>query len=269
MKLSPFRIAPGAKVDLGARSTRATDGFDGDKTAGNAKAAELIAKLGGLQERLYAGNRERLLVVLQAPDAAGKDGTIRAVFTGVNPQGTRVTSFKKPTEAELAHDYLWRVHQHVPGNGEIAIFNRSHYEDVLVVRVHQLVPEERWQKRYEHINHFERLLADEGTTIVKLFLHISAEEQAQRFQERLDDPAKHWKFRKADLDERARWDDYRAAYQDMMERTSTEWAPWYVVPADRNWFRNLVVAQILVDTLEALDLRYPPPEPGLDGLKVI
>jgi PPK2 family polyphosphate:nucleotide phosphotransferase len=208
-------------------------------------------------------------VVFQAPDAAGKDGTIRSVFTGVNPQGTRVTSFKQPSERERAQDYLWRVHVHTPANGEIAIFNRSHYEDVLVVRVHDLVPESRWKKRYDHINAFERMLADEGTTIVKIFLHISREEQAVRLQERLNDPTKRWKFHKGDLEERALWDDYRRAYETMMRRTSTDYAPWYVVPADRNWYRDVVVAQILVATLESLDLRYPEAEPGLDGLKVI
>lgn len=269
MTFARYRIEPGAKVDLRDWPTKTSAGFDGDKVAGRAEADRLIARLGELQQVLYASGTHRLLVVLQAMDAAGKDGTIRAVFTGVNPQGTTVTSFKQPTEAELAHDYLWRVHRHVPGDGEIAIFNRSHYEDVLVVRVHGLVPEARWQRRYDHINAFERMLADEGTTIVKLFLHISPEEQAIRFQERLDDPTKRWKFRRGDLAERERWDDYRHAYQDAIARTSTEHAPWYIVPADRNWYRNLVVAQILVDTLEALDLRYPDPEEGLDGLKVI
>jgi PPK2 family polyphosphate:nucleotide phosphotransferase len=264
-----YRIAPGAQVTLRERPTKTNDGVDGDKAAGRRQTAELIARLGDLQQRLYASATHRLLVVLQAQDAAGKDGTIRAVFTGVNPQGTKVTSFKQPSEEELAHDYLWRVHPHVPRDGEIAIFNRSHYEDVLVARVRELVPEARWQKRYGHINAFEQLLADEGTTIVKLFLHISPEEQARRLQERIDDPSKRWKFRRADLDDRALWDAYHRAYETVMERTSTEHAPWYVVPADRNWYRNLVVAQILVATLEALDLRYPDAEPGLDGLKVI
>lgn len=268
MNTDRFRIARHDKVDLSARPTRSSAGFDGKKRAGIAEAARLIKRLGELQQVLYASGTDRLLLVLQAPDAAGKDGTIRAVFNGVNPQGTKVTSFKQPTDEELAHDYLWRVHRHVPGKGEIAIFNRSHYEDVLVVRVHALVPEEQWKRRYDHINVFERMLADEGTTIVKMFLHISADEQAERFQDRLDDPTKRWKFRRGDLEERARWDEYRAANEDMISRTSTPWAPWYVVPADRNWYRNLVVAQILVGTLEALDLRYPDPEPDLGGLKV-
>lgn len=269
MKIDQFRVDPGHAVELAERSTRSADGFDGDKAAGQQEAVRLIGRLGELQQVLYAGATHKLLIVLQAMDAAGKDGTIRAVFTGVNPQGTRVTSFKRPTDLELAHDYLWRVHQHAPAAGEIAIFNRSHYEDVLVVRVHGLVAEERWKRRYEHIAAFERMLADEGTTIVKLFLHISKEEQAVRFRERLADPTKRWKFRAGDLDERKRWNDYQRAYEAAIEATSTPWAPWYVVPADRNWYRNLVVSQILVDTLEALDLRYPDPETGLDGLKVI
>ena len=268
MDTDRFRVKPGDNVDLASWPTRTTGGFRGDKQDGVAEGAATFARLGELQHMLWASGTDRLLIVLQAPDAAGKDGTIRSVFTGVNPQGTNVTSFKKPTEDELAHDYLWRVHRHVPASGEIAIFNRSHYEDVLVVRVHDLVPKKRWERRYEHINAFEAMLADEGTTIVKFYLHVSPEVQAERLQARLDNPTKNWKFRKADLDERARWDDYRAANEEMLERTSTPQAPWYVVPADRNWYRNLVVGKILVATLEGLDLRYPDPEPGLDGLKV-
>jgi len=266
--LTPFRIGSGHPVDLGRIPTDDTYGFDGGKAEGRARTATVVERLAELQRRLFAGATERLLVVLQAPDAAGKDGTIGSVFTGVNPQGVRVVSFKKPNDDELAHDYLWRVHRHVPAKGEIAVFNRSHYEDVLVVRVHDLVPESTWTRRYDHINAFERMLADEGTTIVKLFLHLSRDEQAVRFQERIDDPTKHWKFRLGDLDERARWDDYRRAFETMLERTSTAWAPWFVVPADRTWFRNLVAAEIVVDALERLGLRYPDPEPGLDGLKV-
>jgi PPK2 family polyphosphate:nucleotide phosphotransferase len=268
MDVSRFRVAPGHAIDLRDVDPRATPGFDGGKAAARAQAATLIARLGELQGLLYADGRHRVLVVLQAMDAGGKDGTIRAVFDGVNPQGTTVSSFGRPSEEELAHDYLWRVHAHVPRSGELAIFNRSHYEDVLVVRVHDLVPEERWQRRYGHIADFERMLADEGTTIVKLFLHISADEQRERLQERLDDPAKAWKFDHNDLEQRAHWEDYRRAFEEVLARTSTPWAPWYVVPADRNWFRNLVVSSILVETLEGLDLRYPSPQPGLEGLKV-
>ncbi len=190
------------------------------------------------------------------------------MFDGVNPQGVKVASFKRPTPEELAHDYLWRVHPHVPGNGEMTIFNRSHYEDVLVVRVHDLVPEDRWSKRYDHINDFERLLADEGTTIVKFFLHISKDEQKERLQARLDDPDKHWKFSLGDLDERRRWPDYQAAFEAALSKTSTDWAPWYVVPADRKWFRDLVIGSVLVETLEGLGLEYPPPEDDLTGVVV-
>jgi len=268
LDLGPFRIEPGTGVELDRRSSRATTGFDGDKAAGRARAAELVGRLAELQRVLFAGATERLLIVLQAPDAGGKDGTISSLLTGVNPQGTRVVGFKQPSDEELAHDYLWRVHRHLPAKGDITVFNRSHYQDVLVVRVHGLVPEQVWRRRYEHINDFERMLTDEGTTIVKVFLHLSREEQAVRLQERLDDPTKRWKFRVGDLEERKRWDDYRRAYEAMLEQTSTTWAPWHVVPADRNWFRDLVVATIVVDALEGLDLRYPDPDPGLAGLKV-
>ncbi len=268
MKIKSFRIAPDQAVDLAAWSPRSTEGFAGDKAAAAAETQRLVTHLAQLQDVLFAQAEHRLLVVLQAPDAGGKDGTIRAILTGVNPQGTDVVNFKQPTDAELAHDYLWRVHAHTPAKGEIVVFNRSHYEDVLVVKVHQLVPDKQLERRYDHINAFEQMLVDEGTTIIKLFLHISPEEQAARLQERLDDPSKRWKFRKGDLDERARWEDYRQAYQTMLQRTSTPAAPWYVVPADRNWFRNLVVAEILVQTLEGFDMTYPEPDKDLDGLKV-
>ena len=268
MKIKSFRIAPDQAVDLAAWSPRSTEGFAGDKTAAAAETQRLVTRLAQLQDVLFAQAEHRLLVVLQAPDAGGKDGTIRAILTGVNPQGTDVVNFKQPTDAELAHDYLWRVHAHTPAKGEIVVFNRSHYEDVLVVKVHQLVPDKQLERRYDHINAFEQMLVDEGTTIIKLFLHISPEEQAARLQERLDDPSKRWKFRQGDLDERARWEDYRQAYQTMLQRTSTPAAPWYVVPADRNWFRNLVVAEILVQTLEGFEMTYPEPDENLDGLKV-
>ena len=211
---------------------------------------------------------ERLLVVLQAIDAGGKDGTIRSVFDGVNPQGVKVTSFKKPSAEELAHDYLWRVHHHTPAAGEIAIFNRSHYEDVLVVRVHGLVPEPRWRARYRHIREWERMLHDEGTTIVKLFLHISKDEQRERLQERIDDPTKRWKWHPGDLAERQRWDDYQLAFAEAIAETSTDRAPWFVIPANRNWFRNLVVSGILVETLEAMAPRIPEAPPGVEGTVV-
>jgi PPK2 family polyphosphate:nucleotide phosphotransferase len=206
--------------------------------------------------------------VLQGLDASGKDGTTRSVFTGVNPQGCRVHSFKAPTLTELAHDYLWRVHDVCPARGELAIFNRSHYEDVVAVRVRKLEPEHVWRRRYRHIREFERMLTDEGTSVVKVFLHVSQEEQRARLQERLENPEKRWKFRLGDLDDRALWNDFTAAYEDVLHETSTEWAPWYVVPADHNWSRNLAVAEILVGVLERLDPKLPEAEPGIEDVVV-
>jgi len=263
-----YRAAPGAPPRLAERDPRDKDAFPGDEDAGKAEVVRLAKRLEALQEVLFAEGRHRILVVLQAMDTGGKDGTIRHVFDGVNPQGVKVAAFKVPTPAELAHDYLWRVHPHVPGNGEIVIFNRSHYEDVLVVRVHGLVPEDRWRRRYAHIRAFEQLLADEGTTVLKFFLHISREEQRERFIARRDDPTKHWKFKLGDLDERKRWDDYVTAYEEAIAETSTEAAPWYVVPADRKWYRNLVVGTVIVDALEGLDMRYPPGEPGIADVAI-
>ncbi|MDH3706101.1 MAG: polyphosphate kinase 2 family protein [Acidimicrobiia bacterium] len=256
MDINDYRIAPGDDVDLSRWATGDDGGLTKDE--GRKRFDERNERLEVLQELLYADGSQKLLVVLQATDTGGKDGTIRRVTDGLNPQGVKVASFKKPTELELAHDYLWRVHAHMPRSGEMTIFNRSHYEDVLVVRVHGLVPEDRWSKRYGQIRAFEQMLADEGTTIVKLFLHISEHEQAERLQARLDDPAKHWKFSLGDLDERKRWDDYQEAFRRMLAETSTADAPWYVIPADRKWYRDLVVAHILVQTLEGLDLAYPP-----------
>jgi PPK2 family polyphosphate:nucleotide phosphotransferase len=263
-----FFVRPDRPLRLRDHDPRGTPGFAGDKEAGRARIAALNARLEELQEALYAQGRHRLLVVLQAMDAGGKDGTIRNVFDGVNPQGVRVTCFKQPTANELARDYLWRVHQHVPANGEIAIWNRSHYEDVLVARVHGAVDRRRWRARFEHIAAFERMLADEGTTIRKFFLHISKDEQRQRLQERIDDPKKRWKWSSRDLDERAHWNDYRRAYEDALAATSRDHAPWYVVPADRNWFRDLVVSEILVETLAGLDLRLPKGDPKVAALRV-
>ncbi|CAN5453388.1 polyphosphate kinase 2 family protein [soil metagenome] len=262
------RVVEGTTPSLPDIDTRDPDTWEGDKDQAKAANKRLNTQLVDLQELLYAENRHRVLVVLQATDTGGKDSTIRRVFGGMNVQGVRVASFKKPTEIELAHDYLWRVHPRVPGNGEIMVFNRSHYEDVLIVRVHDLVPEERWRKRYDHIRNFEQMLADEGTTIIKFFLHISPEEQASRLQDRLDDPTKHWKFHAADLDERLRWDDYQAAFTEAMARTSTDTAPWYVVPADRKWYRDLIISQVLLTTLQRLDMQWPEPEEGLDQLVI-
>lgn len=237
-----------------------------------ARAAALLEKnqeaLGHLGYALYAENRRSLLLVLQATDTAGKDGVIRHVLTGLNPQGVRVTPFKTPTPHELAHDFLWRVHAAVPAHGEIGVFNRSHYEDVLVVRVKQLVPEAVWKRRYNQIEEFEELLAESGTTIVKIFLHIDKDEQAERLQARLDDPEKNWKFNVGDLEDRKLWDDYQKAYEDAIAKTDCDAAPWYVVPANKKWFRNLAVSQILVETLQAMDLKIPDPPPGLDTIKI-
>ena len=215
-----------------------------------------------LQDRLWAEAKRSVLIVLQGIDAAGKDGTIQKVMEAFNPQGCPVSSFKVPNSEELAHDFLWRIHKRVPGKGEIGIFNRSHYEDVLVVRVHGLVPKSVWSKRYDQINDFERILAESGTTIIKFFLSIDRDEQRQRFQERYDDPKKRWKFSMGDLEERKLWDEYQAAFDDMLSKTSTDWAPWYVIPANRNWLRNLAVSTIVADTLEGLKPAYPP-EPDL------
>jgi PPK2 family polyphosphate:nucleotide phosphotransferase len=268
LDVSPYRVLPGSPTSLESFDPDSKAGFEGGKSEGKAALPDLRQMLSGLQERLWAESGQKLLVVLQAIDTGGKDGTIRHVLSGVNPQGVKVFSFGRPTDEEMSHDYLWRIHHHTPPNGVITIFNRSHYEDVLVVRVRNLVPFERWNKRYQHINEFEKMLSDEGTTIVKLFLNISKEEQRARLQSRLDEPDKTWKFHLSDLDDRALWDDYQRAYEAMLSKTSTEHAPWYVVPANRKWYRNLVVSNILIQTLEKMDPRYPDPESGLEGLVV-
>ncbi len=255
IKLDAFRVAPGDKVQLDKIDPAGTPTYDGDKQTAKEEIIHLNEQLEVLQELLYAGHQHAILRILQGMDTCGKDGTIEHVFEGVNPQGVRVANFKVPTAQELAHDYLWRVHRETPGKGEIVIFNRSHYEDVLVVRVHEMVPEKVWRKRYKQINNFERTLAEEGTIILKFFLHISMDEQKQRLSDRLADPAKHWKYNPGDLKERALWKDYVEAYEDAIEETSTEHAPWYIIPADRKWFRNLTIASILVKTLKDLDLQ--------------
>lgn len=259
-------VPPGATVRLSRRSTKQTFGWD--KEQAKAELVEIIGKLHLLQMRLYAESRRSVLVVLQAPDAAGKDGIIRNIFTGLNPAGIRVTSFKVPAGRDAEHDYLWRVHAACPGKGEIAVFNRSHYEDVLVVRVKDLAPAAVWKRRYEHIRNFEQMLVDEGTTIVKFYLHVSREEQAARLQDRIDDPEEQWKFRASDLEDRKLWPHYARAYEAAFAETSTKHAPWFIVPADRKWARNLAVARVLLATMERLDPQHPPPEPGLDGLTV-
>jgi PPK2 family polyphosphate:nucleotide phosphotransferase len=253
-----LRIKPGAKVDLGAIDASATHGLE--KEEAGAELTERHERLSDVQDRLWAEGKHAVLVVLQGMDGSGKDGTIRNVMGAFNPQGCSITSFKVPTSIELARDYLWRVHLRVPAHGEIGVFNRSHYEDVLVVRVENLVPKAVWSQRYDQINAFEETLAASGTTTVKFFLHIDREEQRERFEARLADPTKSWKFRLGDLEVRKRWDDYMAAYEAALSRCSTESAPWYVIPANRKWFRNIAVAEILADTIEALDPRYPEPE---------
>ncbi len=244
-------------------------GYTGDYRAKDDALEDLArnrARLGALQEVLYAEHKHALLIILQALDAGGKDGTIRHVMRGINPQGVQVTGFKVPTVEELDHDFLWRIHRHTPPLGIIGIFNRSHYEDVLIVRVEELVPREVWEGRYDHINAFERLLAESGVTIVKFFLHISKAEQKKRFEERLSEPSKHWKFARGDLKVREKWEQYMAAYEDAISRCNTPWAPWHIVPADKKWYRNMVISQVLVETLEKLDMHYPEPEPGLETI---
>jgi PPK2 family polyphosphate:nucleotide phosphotransferase len=264
---SMLRVEPGKPARLADRPTDDRFGLR-RKSEGAGVLAEVQTRLFDLQARLWAEDRRSLLLVLQAMDAGGKDGTIRSVFSGVNPQGVRVTSFKVPAGQELRHDYLWRVHAQCPRRGEIAIFNRSHYEDIVAVRVHGLLPADQWKRRYRHVREFERQLADEGTTIVKVFLHISNEEQRGRLQARLATPDKNWKFRAADLEDRKRWNDFQRAYEEALSETSTAWAPWYVVPADRKWARNVAVSRLLVEVLTAMDPKYPPPEPGLEKLAV-
>lgn len=231
-----------------------------NKAEAKEKSAELQEKLADLQELIFASREQKVLILLQGMDASGKDGTIRHVMGGFNPQGVRVVSFGKPSEVELDHDYLWRVHQQVPARGEVVVFNRSHYEDVLVVRVHGLVPEADWKKRYAQINEFERMLTETGTLILKFFLHISKEEQRERLQARIDDPTKRWKFQHGDLDVRKLWSDYERAYEDALAKCSTAYAPWYVVPANQKWYRNYVVSSIVVDALKRLKMKYPQPD---------
>jgi PPK2 family polyphosphate:nucleotide phosphotransferase len=257
--LEKYRIHQGQRVDLNAVDPNETGGFDGSKSDGKDEMENLTVELHDLQERLYAAHNRALLIILQGMDTAGKDGTIKHVFGDVNPQGIRLATFKSPTQHELDHDFLWRIHQKTPAKGEIVIFNRSQYEDVLVVRVHQLVPESVWGQRYAHINDFERMLTDEGTTLLKFFLYISKQEQKERLLDRLEEDGKSWKFNPQDLKERNRWGEYIQAYEEMLALTSTVWAPWYMVPANHKWFRNLFVASALVQTLKQLDPQFPEP----------
>lgn len=261
------------RVEGGKGSARlderdAGETFGWEKEQSYLDFADEMAELVELQKRLYADGSSSVLVVLQAMDAAGKDSTIRSIFSGLNPAGVDVNPFGVPTDEERAHDYLWRIHQHAPADGQIGVFNRSHYEDVLVVRVKGFAPEKIWKKRYGHIANFEQLLVDEGTTIIKIFLNVSRDEQKERFEERLERADKNWKFRAGDLDDRALWPQFMEAYTDALEATSTHDAPWYVVPADRKWARNVCIARILRHHLEEIDPQYPDPEPGLDQIVI-
>ncbi len=270
----PFAPVPGRKAAAGGSRFRLSACPHGEpglisKKRGQEELERELARIDELQEVFYADGRHALLVVLQAMDTGGKDGTVRKVFGTIDPLGIVATSFKKPTGQELAHDYLWRVHHAVPAKGMIGIFNRSHYEDVLIVRVHGWAAPDAIERRYGQINDFERHLTENGVTILKLFLHISKDEQRRRLQSRIDEPSKHWKFNLGDLDERKRWDDYQAAYEIALRRCSTPWAPWYVIPAEDKWYRNLLVAQLVRRTLERLDPRYPAAAPGLKKLVIV
>jgi PPK2 family polyphosphate:nucleotide phosphotransferase len=266
--MARYEVTSGKGFKLSRHDPADTSDIDGGKAAGRAAVAKLTTRLDELQETFFADGRFKLLVVLQGMDTSGKGGAIRKVFEGMDPSGVRVASFKAPSQTELAHDFLWRIHAHAPAAGEVAIFDRSHYEDVLIVRVHNLVDAARWKARYDHIRDFEQMLADEGTVIRKFFLHISKDEQARRLQARLDNPSKHWKFRLGDLDERKRWDDYQQAYEEAIRHTATPDAPWIVVPADKKWHRDLVICRTLVETLEDLDLHYPPSPEDLTGVVI-
>jgi PPK2 family polyphosphate:nucleotide phosphotransferase len=262
-----YWVKPGNKISLADYDPADTHGLK--KQEAQEELAALQAKLNELQTLLYATEKYSLLIVLQGMDTGGKDGVIKHVIGAFNPQGCQVTNFKVPTSEELAHDFLWRIHKATPRKGMVGIFNRSHYEDVLVVRVEELVPESVWKKRYAAINAWEQLLADSGTVIVKFFLHISKEEQRRRLEDRLHDPTEQWKFRVGDLKAREKWDAYMAAYEDALNKCSTEYAPWYIIPADKKWFRNLLVSRILVETLSALKLEWPPLEPEAEGITII
>jgi PPK2 family polyphosphate:nucleotide phosphotransferase len=263
----PLRIEPGAQVHLADFDPAFTGDYT-SKKEGKKVTKRNIKKLRKLQDVLWAQGKHAVLIILQGIDSGGKDGTIEHVMAGINPQGCQVTGFKVPTAEELGHDYLWRIHKVTPRRGYIGIFNRSQYEDVLVVRVHNLVPPEVWGQRYDQINAFEKHLADCGTTILKFFLYISKEEQKRRFEDRLKDPAKNWKFSMGDVEERALWSEYMAAYEAALTRCSTPWAPWYLVPANHKWYRDLVVSQAIVETLERLDLQYPAPLENADQVVI-
>ena len=263
---SKFRVEPGAKINLDKMSTDFKP-EDLDRDQVEERFRKLTDELRDLQYLMYAEDRHSLLIVLQGRDAAGKDGTIRHVFGPMNPQGTRVTSFKVPSKEEMAHDFLWRCHMAAPKRGTVGIFNRSHYEDVLVVRVHDLVPKHIWSKRFDHINAFERLLADAGTVILKFYLHIDRDEQLERFKKRMDNPKKNWKISDADYAERPFWDAYTEAFEDALSQCSTDFAPWFIIPANRKWARNLVIADIVAETMKGLGMHFPEPEVDMQEIR--
>ncbi len=261
-----FVVKPGTRVRLGKLDPSFKDQHDSQELAAP-EIQKHVERMAKLQYLLYADGKQSLLVILQALDAGGKDGVVRHVFSAMNPQGTSVFGFKQPNNVEAAHDFLWRAHQHAPGKGEVVIFNRSHYEDVLVVRVHKMVPRPVWAKRYELINGFERIVAASGTRILKFYLHISPAEQLERFKRRLDDPTRHWKISESDYTERKLWADYIAAFEEAMERTSTTHAPWFVIPSNHKWFRNLAISTIVADTLEDMDLQLPPSQVDIAAIR--
>jgi PPK2 family polyphosphate:nucleotide phosphotransferase len=262
-----FAVKPGQKVKLKKYDPNETLGWKKDRKM-KARLEKTLKNIDDLQNVLYAERKRALLIVLQGLDAAGKDGTIRHVMSGINPQGCPVTSFKVPSPEEASHDFLWRVHKAVPAFGDLGIFNRSHYEDVLVVRVHNLVPREEWSKRYEQINRFEEILRENGVTILKFYLHISKDEQKKRLLERVDDPHKRWKISQADFNERLFWDSYQQAYEDALTRCNTRNAPWYIIPSNKKWFRNFAISHVIAETMEQMHLKFPAPSMDLKKLKV-
>jgi PPK2 family polyphosphate:nucleotide phosphotransferase len=267
MKLCEKLLAePGKKIGLDRCDPDGT-GHVKNKKAAYAEMEKNLVRLGELQSVLYAENKRSVLIVLQGMDASGKDGTIKHVMGPLNPQGCKVFSFKGPTDEELGHDFLWRIHKYTPRNGEIVIFNRSHYEDVLIARVHDLVDKKVWSKRYGQINDFEKLLTENNTHILKFFLHISRDEQLKRLRERIDEPAKNWKINPKDFEERKYWADYAGAYEDVLSRCSTPHAPWFIIPANKKWFRNYAVSQIVADILGALKMEYPKPSIDISKLR--
>jgi PPK2 family polyphosphate:nucleotide phosphotransferase len=261
-----FRVRPGTKIHLADIDAGFKDRHESHEEAAD-ESAKYPARLRELQNLLYAERRRSLLICLQAMDTGGKDGTINHVLASMNPQGCRVAAFRQPSVEEASHDFLWRAHRVAPGRGEVVVFNRSHYEDVLVVRVHELVPKDVWSLRYERINEFEKGLVQHGTTVLKFYLHISADEQLERFRERLEDPTKQWKISESDYAERPRWDDYMRAYEDALSSCSTEHAPWFVIPSNHKWFRNLAIARIIVEQLEEWNMHYPKPTVDLDHIR--